>query len=402
MVLRTAAKLTVTPVAIFLLLAYSPGLLDINPVYVDVRPPRPFTGPLEPNTNLEKAEKLFRNHILGPESLAFYNGDLYTGLHNGWIVRIREDRIIEPITTFGDPSCETWEEERCGRPLGLRFGKNGTLFVADSYYGLYNIDVHTGTVNTIFHHSQMVDGKRPKITNDFDITLKGDIYFSDSSTKFPLSEGLYTILESAPNGRILHHNLQTNETHTLVDGVVFANGVQLSPKEDYLIFSETGRSRVMKYHLKGASKGKLEVFIDNLPGYPDNIRSNGHGGYWLALCVVNPPQSKSALKMLGPYGIVRKVLAQIVHLGRTILRFSDRFFPSSVTKTLIYKLAHMYPYVSMESPYGLILELNNKGEIVRSLHAPSGSITYISQVSQYGDALYLGSPWNHYLAKLTL
>lgn len=62
----------------------------------------------------------------------------------------------------------------------------------------------------------------------------------------------------------------------------------------------------------------------------------------------------------------------------------------------------MQPYTSFEKPYGLILELNNKGEIIQSLHAPSGSISFISEVAQQGNVLYLGSPWNHYIAKVTL
>jgi len=402
MVYWALVKLTVISTAIFLLLAYSPGLLDIEPVHVQVQTPRPFTGALAPNDHLEKVEKLFRNHIHGPESLAFYKGDLYTGLHNGWIVRIKDDRTIEPIAILGDPKCETWEEDRCGRPLGMRFDAKGSLNVADSYYGLYNINIETGEIKTIYHSSQLVDGKRAMVTNDFDISSSGDIYFSDSSRKFMLKEGLFDVLESAPNGRILRHNLKTNATTTLVDGVVFANGVQLSPEEDFLLFSESGRKRVMKYHLKGQLKGKLEIFIDNLPGSPDNIRSNGHGGYWVPLCVASPPTHSSTMSLLGPHEIVRKVIARLIYVVRSFLRFTDYVFPSASTKTMIYKLAHMYPYASLEPPYGLILELNGKGEIIRSLHAPSGSITYISEAVQHGNALYLGSPWNPYLAKLEL
>ena len=36
-------------------------------------------------------------------------------------------------------------EEVCGRPLGLAFDEAGYLLVADAYYGLYRLDVHTGS-----------------------------------------------------------------------------------------------------------------------------------------------------------------------------------------------------------------------------------------------------------------
>lgn len=38
-----------------------------------------------------------------------------------------------------------------------------------------------------------------------------------------------------------------------------------------------------RYFLKGYRKGQSEIFVDNLPGLPDNIRSNGKGGYFIVL-----------------------------------------------------------------------------------------------------------------------
>ena len=41
-----------------------------------------------------------------------------------------------------------------------------------------------------------------------------------------------------------------------------------------------------RYDLKGPAKGKLEIFHDNLPGLPDNIRRSHSGGYWVGLASV--------------------------------------------------------------------------------------------------------------------
>ncbi len=35
-------------------------------------------------------------------------------------------------------------EHTCGRPLGIRLGPNGTLFVADAYLGLFEVNPVTG------------------------------------------------------------------------------------------------------------------------------------------------------------------------------------------------------------------------------------------------------------------
>lgn len=45
------------------------------------------------------------------------------------------------------------DEPTCGRPLGMRVGPNNTLFVADAYYGLYEVDPDTGM--TFLHRSSL-------------------------------------------------------------------------------------------------------------------------------------------------------------------------------------------------------------------------------------------------------
>jgi hypothetical protein len=38
----------------------------------------------------------------------------------------------------------TEAEPVCGRPLGMRVGPNGTLFVADAYLGVFEVNPTTG------------------------------------------------------------------------------------------------------------------------------------------------------------------------------------------------------------------------------------------------------------------
>lgn len=46
------------------------------------------------------------------------------------------------------------------------------------------------------------------------------------------------------------------------------------------------RFRCLKYWLKSEIRGKTEIFIDNLPGAPDNINLAPDGSYWIALIQV--------------------------------------------------------------------------------------------------------------------
>ena len=41
-----------------------------------------------------------------------------------------------------------------------------------------------------------------------------------------------------------------------------------------------------RYYIKGEHRGKSEVFVENLPGYPDNIRPSSSGGYLVGMSMV--------------------------------------------------------------------------------------------------------------------
>lgn len=48
-----------------------------------------------------------------------------------------------------------------------------------------------------------------------------------------------------------------------------------------------GRFRCLRYWLKGEKRGKTEIFVENLPGAPDNINLAPDGSYWIALLQVS-------------------------------------------------------------------------------------------------------------------
>lgn len=60
--------------------------------------------------------------------------------------------------------------------------------------------------------------------------------------------------------------------------------------DEYFLINFVGclncRRRCKKYYIKGERKGSVDIFIDNLPGAPDNLRYDGEGHYWIALATV--------------------------------------------------------------------------------------------------------------------
>ena len=72
--------------------------------------------------------------------------------------------------------------------------------------------------------------------------------------------------------------------------------------------------------MKGDRKGTYDLFADNLPGTPDNIRPAHDGGYWVALPSIRK-WPISLLDLVGPYPGVKNVLAKVIHLTISHLTF---------------------------------------------------------------------------------
>lgn len=329
-------------VAIFLLLP-SP----IDAVAYDPPPAPPLTGPLAPNTKLRDAVPLADGQIAGPEDVEVDpDGVVYTGLIDGRIVRILDDaeggRVEEFVNTGG-------------RPLGMVFDRERNLIVADALKGILAVDP-AGQIATL---ATEADGVPLGFPDDLDVAGDGTVYFSDASTRFGNGEYLYDMLEARPWGRLIAHNRATGETKTLVKDLYFANGVALSQHEDFVLVNETYRYRVKRYWLKGDKAGTVDTFIDNLPGFPDNISRAPDGGFWLALFTVRNPE----LDSLSPHPWLKDQLAKLPK-----------------------------PLWPAPAPYGFVVKLDESGQIVTSLQDPGGErFREITSPREHAGKLYLGS-----------
>ena len=130
------------------------------------------------------------------------------------------------------------------------------------------------------------DGVKFGCLNDLDVGADGTIYFTEASHKFPMTQHVNDLLEHQPNGRLLALDPQSQRPRTLLRDLYFANGVAVSPDQTFVLVAETGKYRIRRVWLK---ESKNDIFIDNLPGFPDGISSNGKDKFWLAL--VTPRQA---------------------------------------------------------------------------------------------------------------
>ncbi|KAI8525312.1 hypothetical protein RHMOL_Rhmol13G0220800 [Rhododendron molle] len=117
---------------------------------------------------------------------------------------------------------------------------------------------------------------------------------------------LQSFLSGEDSERVLKYNPSTKETTVLVRNLQFPNGVSLSKDGLFFVFCKVVPARLRKYWLKGEKAGTSEVMAI-LPGFPDNIRTNEKGEFWVAinsrrtmygyLCSLYPTLRKFLLKL---------------------------------------------------------------------------------------------------------
>ena len=317
----------------------------VDPAAWTPDPAVPLTGLLTPNERLAAVERLELPDGHGPEDVALDSlGRIYGGVQDGRIYRFQPDGSgAEVFANTG------------GRPLGLHFDRRGNLVVADAYRGL--LAVHPDGKIALLVNS--AGGVPFRFTDDVDIARDGKIYFSDASHKFSQAEYRLDALEHRPNGRLLVYDPTTGQTRILLDSLYFANGVAVSPDQQFVLVNETWKYRVRRYWLAGDRAGQSDIFIDRLPGFPDGISCNGKDRFWLALASPRNP-------------LVDK-LAQQPFLRKMIARLPDALQPDAI-------------------PYGFVIGLDMEGRITDNLQSPDGKpFSMITSVEAAGDTLYLGS-----------
>lgn len=310
-------------------------------------PPAPkLEGVYAVNQTLAGITRLGAEVIVGSEDVAIGpDGRLYAGTKDGSIYRL-------PMTGDGPP-------ERFavtgGRPLGLKFDQRGHLIVADCFRGLLEV-APDGTVAVL---STEAGGKPFKFTDDLDIATDGTIYFTDASWKFGQPEYRLDFLEHRPNGRLLAYDPATKTTRVLLDNLYFANGVAVSPDQQFLVIAETAKYRLLRYWLSGERRGQVEPLIENLPGFPDGVSTGQNGVFWVALFARRNP----VLDRLLPQPFWRKM---VLRLPQTLQPKPDH--------------------------YGFVLGVNDRGEVIRNLQDPAPTaFAPVTNAVEHAGRLYLGS-----------
>lgn len=176
-------------------------------------------------------------------------------------------------------------------------------------------------------------------------------------------------------GKFMKYDISSKEVTVLLRGLSFANGVALSKDRSFVLVAETTRCRVLRFWLQGPNAGKHDTFVQ-LPGYPDNVRRNPEGEFWVAL------HSKN--------GLVAELSASYTWFGRMLLNLPLDF------KQLHYLLVG-------GKPHATAIKVSSEGKVLQVLEDLEGeTLKFVSEVEERNGKLWIGSVLMPFIGIYTL
>jgi hypothetical protein len=267
---------------------------------------------------LSKVEWLQRDWV-GPEAIAFdADGGIVAGLADGRVAGLNTG----------------------GRPLGVKFGPDGKLYVADSQKGL------------LVREGEAFKTLWSGFADDLDFGADGGIYFSVASTRHDLNHFTEDLIEHQTTGE-----LRDGSGRVVASGFQFANGVAFGPDPAWLVVAETGSYRLTRVWI---ADGRKETFIDSLPGFPDNVTwSKERQVFWVAIG--------------SPRNALVDALAGHPWLRKMIFRLPKAVQPKP-------------------QPHAMVLAIDANGKIVRALQWKNEAAYFpVASAIERDGWLYLGS-----------
>ena len=284
-------------------------------------------------------DKLLQTGGYGPEDARFdEQGRVLTGTKDGRILRLDPDTGERTVLA-----------ETGGRPLGLRPAADGSVLVCDHDRGLLRI--------TAGGEVEVLAGGETFASNAAE-TADGTIWFTTSSSRWDVEHHVGDMFEHSGTGRLLCRD-PDGRVRTVLTGLKFANGLVLAADAASLLFAETAGYRITRYWLTGAKAGTTEPYVQNLPGFPDNLSIGSDGLLWAAIAA-----PRNALL--------------------------DRLLPlPGVLRLLVWNLpAALRPKAT---PIAWVMAFDQTGQVVHDLRSADGGYGFVTSVDERGGRLVLGS-----------
>lgn len=345
--------------------------LYVSPAFLDLPKQAPdATGPGSPyaaNDRLHHVETIGLGVVEAPEDVILDADDhLYCGDRHGEIYR-----FFAPDYTRHEVYARIG-----GQPLGMAFDANHNLYVCVGGMGLYRVTndrkVELVTDETNRSLLSVIDDSRLRLADDLDILPDGRILFSEATVRYEMDEWPVDGLEGRGNGRIILYDPKAKKTTTVLRNLVFPNGIAVGSDGQSILFAESWNCSIKRYWFDGPKSGTVELVIENLPGYPDNINRASDGTYWLALMGMRSQAFDLAMRMPG---FRRRMAKQLP---------GDEWLAPNINS-------------------GCIVKFNDAGEILDVLWDRDGrNHPMITSMREHKGYLYIGGITNNRIGRIKL
>lgn len=295
-----------------------------------------------------------------------------------------------------------------GTLLGGAFDKEGGMYIADATRGLLYIAAEdlgkpgkTRIVASLAppanlqsaSSNETLDQTEIRYANDVAVDpTTGNVYFTDSTRIAPrvtsarLGDTLLSFGDSAltgdATGRLLMYSPTSGETHVLVTGIPFANGVGVMKGGSHILFVSTTTYSVYKVPVPPADEKDIgpsaklsetdRFYAGTLAGMPDGLTvDRKDGSVWVPMFVPVLP----------------------------ILRFAN-VAPKWVRRILVSAPAFLRP--GAKSVHAIIAQFDADGVLLRVLHDKQRQFGMLASVARCGKFLFCGCLSGHHVAQFDL
>jgi len=278
----------------------------------------------------------------------------------------------------------------------------------DAYQGLFRINLTTNKKELI---KLNIDNRLKGIYNDFVFDPQLNVvYITVSSTKWNLEQISWGILEFDQSGLVLAADLNTKKVTKLLDGLGFANGIELTKDNNWLLITETVSFKIHKVSLQtvqkavkngfGLAKTDVGIFAKELIGEPDNIRLGPEGDIWVGI-FMSRQNGKTLRDYLSNFPFIRKAIARLIYSISLLFDFINvNVFSNHALEEYTFLLRSGHIFYPLMPKSGAILRLDGKtGETKQILGSNKFSAISEAIIDSSGD-LYFGSPRNRFLGRL--
>ncbi|MCE8539523.1 SMP-30/gluconolactonase/LRE family protein [Ruegeria pomeroyi] len=216
------------------------------------------------------------------------------------------------------------------------------------------------------------------------VARDGTIYVTQGSCDTQPQDWVVDLMQKNASGLLIRVDPTGREAEILARGLAYPAGVAITPDDSQILFSESWAHTLSLCNRDGGGRRKM---VRNFPGYPSRLVPDGRGGFWVCLFAARTH-------------LVELVLSDADFRTAMMAEVDPAFWiaPSlratgSYMEPLqgggIKKLGVVKAWAPPRS-YGLVLRVNQDGDVIESLHSRVGGTCHgVTSALPCSEGLYV-------------